>query len=86
MKAKKKRGGYRRTAFGDLIKTNPEQAATMLRDAWSKGLGSKRAAQSLDISQRSFFRCAAVLEVEGFDVGRPSETSKAGIDTVRSRS
>jgi hypothetical protein len=83
MKAKKNRGGYRKTEFGDLMKSNPEQAAAMLRNAWTEAGGSKKAAKTLDISQRSFFRCAVRLKALGFDIVAPSETSNAGIDTVR---
>lgn len=82
MKRKKKQGGYRKTAFGELVKINPEQAATMIRDAWEREGGSKKAAASLDISQRSFFRCVLRLEAVGFSIDRPSETTKDRIDPV----
>ena len=82
MKRKKKQGGYRKTAFGELVKGNPEQAATMLRDTWKREGGSKKAAKSLNISQRSFFRCVLRLEAAGFGIDRPSETTKGRIDPV----
>lgn len=82
MKRKKKQGGYRKTEFGELVKVNPEQAATMLRNVWAREGGSKKAAKSLDISQRSFFRCVLRLKSFGFDVGCPSETTKDRIDPV----
>jgi hypothetical protein len=84
MKAKKNRGGYRKTEFGNLVKANPERAAKALRDAWASEGGSTKASQRLGISRCSFFRCARILEAAGFDVGRPSETRNPGIDTVRS--
>jgi hypothetical protein len=84
MKAKKNRGGYRKTEFGDLMKSNPEQAAKALRDAWIAEGCVRKAAKKLDISRRSFFRCALRLKALGFDIVAPSETSNRGIDTVRS--
>lgn len=84
MTTKTKRGGYRKTDFGDLIKTDPEQAAKVLREAWALAGGATGAARNLDISRGSFFRCARLLESMGYDVGRPSGTRTAGIDTVRS--
>jgi hypothetical protein len=82
MKRKKKQGGYRKTEFGDLVKADPAQAAALLRDAWAREGGSKKAAKSLDISQRSFFRCVLRLEAVGFNIDRPSETTNDRIDPV----
>lgn len=84
MKSKKRRGGYRKTEFGELVKADPERAAKALREAWAMEGCVRKAMKKLDISRRSFFRCALRLEMLGFDVGRPSETRNPGIDTVRS--
>ncbi len=84
MTTKTKKGGYRKTDFGDLVKANPERAAKVLRDAWASEGGSTKAAKKLGISRRSFFRCADRLESMSYDVGRSSETTNPGIDTVRS--
>lgn len=83
MKRKKKQGGYRKTDFGDLVKTDPKFAAIMLLALWASEKSATKAAKKLDISRGSFFRCARRLESMGFDVGRPSETTKDRIDPVR---
>lgn len=73
MSTQTKRGGYRKTEFGELVKTDPEQAAKVFRKAWKEEGGATKASRRLDISRGSFFRCARRLESLGYDVGRPSE-------------
>lgn len=80
MKKKIKRGGYRKTAIGDLVKSNPASAARSVRNMWAN-TGSTEAAKKLDISRVHFFRIARKLESLGYDVGRPVKTEKPGIDT-----
>lgn len=83
MSTNARRGGYRKSEFGDLVRSNPKLAAKRFRDAWLHSTGATEAAPKLGISRRSFFRYALSLEREGYDVGRPSQTPNPGIDTVR---
>lgn len=66
----KKKGGYRKTEFGEILNEDPNKAAEMLRSAWKLKGGATDAAKSLDISRSSFFRYARRLEKFGCDVGR----------------
>ncbi len=80
---KTKKGGYRKTDFGELVKSNPALAAKRMREVWIEEGSSSKAAKKLDISRRSFFRCVDRLLAIGFDVRRTSKTANLGIDTVQ---
>lgn len=81
MKKKTKRGGYRKTEIGELVKSNPSSAASLVWKMWTTSTGATEAAKKLDISRVHFFRVARKLESLGYDVGRPEKTEKPGIDT-----
>lgn len=80
----KKKGGYRKIEFGELVRTSPETAATTIEEAWSIAGSSRKAAMRLNISRRSFFRFVAALRMLGFAIDVPTISTNAGIDTGRS--
>jgi transcriptional regulator of acetoin/glycerol metabolism len=81
MSERQRKGGYRKSDFGTLVKTDPKRAAQLLTETWTKEGGSTKAAKQLNISRSSFFRCIRRLTTLGYTVLPPVQNVDPGIDT-----
>lgn len=76
MSTSTKRGGYRKTKFGELLKKDPERAACVLQEVWTKEGESSRAAKILDVSRSTFFRAVVRLDSLGFFITAPTSPTE----------